>query len=194
MCKSEYSYPVYAPWLNTTCRLASRVQDVLSVPVFTPAAFTKWSLVFIISLKICAWKKLKHWFLKISGRDSRNVLCKRVAVSCVFWEAKMGKEEASEKAFLSPGKHINIPRRVTDLDKFQKVGLHWTGFFLGGVLQQRRITYHQKVALAEGENVHLFLKKSPVLLLHSLFPYQCPTAAKHTCAERETGNAAAYPY
>jgi hypothetical protein len=36
-------------------------------------------------------------------------------VSCVCREAKKGKEEGTKKLFLSPRKHINIPKRVTNL-------------------------------------------------------------------------------
>jgi hypothetical protein len=41
---------------------------------------------------------------------------------------KKGKEEDSEKAFLSPRKNINIPKRATNLHDFQKDILRRTVF------------------------------------------------------------------
>lgn len=44
-------------------------------------------------------------------------------VACMQ-RGKKGKEKGNEKVFLSPTKHINIPKRVTDLDNFPKDVLH----------------------------------------------------------------------
>jgi hypothetical protein len=43
-----------------------------------------------------------------------------LTLSHVCREAKKGKEEHTEKEFLSPRKHINIPKRTTNPDDFQK--------------------------------------------------------------------------
>jgi hypothetical protein len=39
---------------------------------------------------------------------------------------KEGKGRGTEKVVLSPRKHINIPKRATDVDNFQKDVLHRT--------------------------------------------------------------------
>jgi hypothetical protein len=50
------------------------------------------------------------------GTDSQSELCKQ---DDCFKRIKGGKEEGT-KTFLSPRKHINIPKRATNLDDFQK--------------------------------------------------------------------------
>jgi hypothetical protein len=47
-------------------------------------------------------------------------------VCCVSTSTKERKEDGAEKVFLSTRKHINIPKRVINLDDFQKDVLHRT--------------------------------------------------------------------
>jgi hypothetical protein len=45
-----------------------------------------------------------------------------------MYAGRQNREEGTEKVFLSPRKHINIPKRVTNLDESQKHALRRTVF------------------------------------------------------------------
>jgi hypothetical protein len=45
----------------------------------------------------------------------------KLTISCIGWETKKGKVEGTKKQFLSPRKHMHIPKRVRNLDNFKRI-------------------------------------------------------------------------
>jgi hypothetical protein len=83
-------------------------------------------------------------------------------VSLLCREAKNGKEKGTEKVYLSPRKHINVSKRMTSLDDFQK------DVFCRIVVKyydKRRIPYAKKVTLALRERI-MYKGSLNILFLH----------------------------
>jgi hypothetical protein len=69
---------------------------------------------------VCIKKPNKLDFSKCQNLTTKACCVSKSAVLCICKEAKKGKEEGTKKVSLSLSKHINIPKRMTNLYDFKK--------------------------------------------------------------------------